>query len=238
MFKHLFKLIWNKKKQNFLLMSEMLISFLVIFAVFTLMVYYYQNYKKPMGFDYEDVWVANYSNSLKTNNSDSLTLFYETLRQTIKSMPQVKEISFSSDNVPLFQTTNQNAISYNGKQFFSVNFYQVEDSYKDVLNMKMLDGRWFSKQDAVAKNKPIVINNSLKEVLFGKEDPIGKYTGDAVINEKTVGLGGGDNQNKMKSNRCSRGCKSKGRLCTFRNCCLPKIGYRCVPLAWQNFDKS
>ena len=43
MFKHLFKLIWNKKKQNFLLMSEMFVSFLVIFAVFTLMIYYYQN---------------------------------------------------------------------------------------------------------------------------------------------------------------------------------------------------
>lgn len=104
MFKHLFILIWNKKKQNLLLMSEILISFLVIFAVFTLVVYYYQNYKNPMGFDYEDVWVANYSNALKTNNSDSLTQYYETLRQTVKSMPQVKEISFSSDNVPFFKT--------------------------------------------------------------------------------------------------------------------------------------
>jgi putative ABC transport system permease protein len=79
MFKHLFKLIWNKKKQNFLLMSEMLISFLVIFAVFTLLVYYYNNYKKPMGLDYEDVWLVNYSNSYKTSNTDSLNLFYETL---------------------------------------------------------------------------------------------------------------------------------------------------------------
>ncbi|WP_167516172.1 hypothetical protein [Mucilaginibacter metallidurans] len=47
MFKHLFKLIWNKKKQNFLLITEMLVSFLVLFAVFTLMMYYYNNYKKP-----------------------------------------------------------------------------------------------------------------------------------------------------------------------------------------------
>ena len=54
-----------------------------------------------MGFDYDDVWVVSYNNSLKTNNSDSLTLFYETLRQTLKSMPQVKEISFCSDNTLL-----------------------------------------------------------------------------------------------------------------------------------------
>src|SRR5471030_2199223 len=103
MFKHLFKLIWNKKKQNFLLMSEMLISFLVIFAVFTLMVYYYNNYKKPLGIEYKDVWLINYNNAFQTHNSDSLTTFYETLRQTIKSMPQVIEISFCSDNVPFSQ---------------------------------------------------------------------------------------------------------------------------------------
>ena len=63
MVKHLFTLIWNKKKQNFLLISEMLVSFLVMFAVFTLLVYYYQNYQRPMGIEYEDVWTVNYNNS-------------------------------------------------------------------------------------------------------------------------------------------------------------------------------
>ena len=72
MFKHLFKLIWNKKKQNFLLMSEMLFSFLVLFAVFTLLVYYYNNYKKPMGFEYQNVWMVSYNNAFKTTNTDSL----------------------------------------------------------------------------------------------------------------------------------------------------------------------
>ncbi|MEO6452672.1 MAG: FtsX-like permease family protein, partial [Ginsengibacter sp.] len=123
---------------------------------------------------------------------------YEMLRKTIKSMPQVKEISFSSDNVPFFQNTMQNAISYNGKQLFKVNSYLVENSYKDVLNLKILAGRWFNSEDVAAKTKPIVINNSLKEALFGQENPIGKFTGDAVINGMAVGLGGDNNQNKMK----------------------------------------
>ena len=98
MFKHLFKLIWNKKKQNFLLMSEMLVSFLVIFAVFTLLVFYYNNYKKPIGLDYKGVWIINYNNSYKTSNTDSLNLYYETLKKTIKSLPQVLEVSSTADN--------------------------------------------------------------------------------------------------------------------------------------------
>ncbi len=177
MFKHLFKLIWNKKKQNFLLMSEMLISFLVIFAVFTLVVYYYDNYKKPMGFDYENRWVINYNNSYKTTNTDSLDLFYETLRQTVIAMPQVKGLSFSSDNVPLSQNTNSGQTNYHHIRE-QTDMYTVDDHYKDVLNMQLTEGRWFNKADAAAKYKHVVINSTLKEAFFGNGAAVGKLIGD------------------------------------------------------------
>ena len=198
MFKHLFKLIWNKKKQNFLLISEMLVSFLVIFAVFTLLVYYYQNYKKPMGIDYENVWVVHYNNSYKTDNTDSLTLFYETLKQAIKSLPQIKGISFTGDNTPFTQNTNTGGITFNNKRVDDVNWYTVDDNYQDVLKMQLLEGRWFNKADAVAKDRYIVINSDLKEKLFGKDNAVGKMIGD------------GDNKNKMKVIGVVQAIKIKG----------------------------
>ncbi len=190
MFRHLFKMIWNKKKQNALLISEMLISFLVLFAVFSLLVYNYQNYKKPMGFDYENVWVINYNNTVKTDNTDSLNLFYETLRQTIKSMPQVKEISFVNDNVPFSTNTNQSGFTHNKKHVDHLNYHLVEDGYSTVLNVKMLEGRWFNKQDIASANESIVINNSLKELIFGKENAAGKLMGndDDKIKWRVVGV--------------------------------------------------
>jgi putative ABC transport system permease protein len=173
MFRHLFKLIWNKKKQNFLLISEMLVSFLVIFAVFTLLVYYYQNYRKPMGIEYENVWAVNYSNSYKTENTDSLALFYETLRQMVKSMAQVKEMSFTNDNIPFSQSTNGDGITY-GNSREQVDVFSVEDSYKNVLNVKLLEGRWFSKQDVAAKENPVIINETLAKKIFGNDEAVGK----------------------------------------------------------------
>lgn len=177
MFKHLFKLMWNKKKQNFLLMSEMLISFLVIFAVFTLVVYYYNNYKKPMGFDYDNRWAISYNNGNKSNNTDSLNLFYETLKQTINSMPQVKGVTFCSDNVPLFQNTNGGQTTFH-KIKEQTDMYTVDDNYKDVLNLQLVEGRWFDKQDAAAKYKPVIINNTLKEEFFGNGTAVGQLIGD------------------------------------------------------------
>jgi putative ABC transport system permease protein len=198
MIKHLFKMIWNKKKQNALLISEMLISFLVLFSVFTLLVYDFQNYKKPLGFDYENVWLVTYNNAVKTSNSDSLTLFYETLRQTVKSLPQVKEISFVSQNVPFSNNTNQNGFTFNKKHIDHLNWHMTEDGYKDVLNLTISEGRWFGKQDITLKNEPVIINQSLKEQLFGNEKAVGKL------------IGNDDDKNKMKIIGVIQDMKDKG----------------------------
>jgi putative ABC transport system permease protein len=202
MFKHLFKLIWNKKKQNFLLMSEMLFSFLVLFAVFTLLVYYYNNYKKPMGFEYKNVWVVSYNNAYKTTNTDSLTQFYETLRQNLKALPGVKEISFCSDNVPFSQNTWTGSVTYNKNPVGGVNQYTVEDSYKNTMTPELLEGRWFNKGDVAAKNRPIVISSDLKEKLFGNGRAVGKLVGD--------GDQPGHDKNSMRIIGVIQGIKAKG----------------------------
>lgn len=197
MFKHLFKLIWNKKKQNFLLMSEMFVSFLVIFAVFTLMVYYYNNYKKPIGLDYQNLWAVSYNNTYKTSSTDSLNLFYANLTQTIKSMPQVQGVSYCSDNVPFSQNNWSGDVKYKNANQNS-EFYIADDEYKKTVGLKVIAGRWFEKGDELAKNKPAIINAELKEKLFGTEDAVGKLIGD------------GDDKNKAKVIGVIQGIKAKG----------------------------
>jgi len=179
-------MIWNKKKQNFLLMSEMLISFLVIFAVFTMLVYFYRNYKNPMGMITEDVWVINYNNTLKTSNKDSIMLFYDAVKSNIQSLPQVKSASFSSANIPFTQNTMMNGTEYNGKQI-SPNFCNVDDDYIKTLQINLIAGRWFNKEDINALKRPVVINNTLKEEFFGAENPVGKYLG-AEQDRKIIGV--------------------------------------------------
>jgi len=171
-------MIWNKKKQNALLISEMLISFLVLFGVFTLLVFNYQSYRKPMGCSYENVWLVSYSNPVSTSNTDSLNLFYETLRQTLKALPMVKEISLTSSNTPFSNNNMQTGITFNKKPVSHINIYTTDDYYITSLGADLLEGRWFSKQDAAAKDKPVVINAGLKAVLFGKEPAVGKFFGD------------------------------------------------------------
>lgn len=182
-------MIWNKKKQNFLLIFEMVVSFLVLFAVFTLLVYNFRNYRKPLGIEYENVWAITYNNQFRTDNMDSLMDFYQNVRRSVKSMPQVREISFTSDNIPFSQNTSMTGISHNKKTITSVNWLMVEDGYAAVLNMQLLEGRWFGKQDDVYKYKPVVINRSLKEELFGTAKAAGKLIGDGKEEDKRMVIG-------------------------------------------------
>lgn len=184
MIRHLFKLIWNKKKQNFLLMMEMLVSFMVMFAVFTLVVYYYNNYKRPMGFVYENVWaISHYNNNLGTENKDTVDIFYETMKKTITALPEVRAVSFVSSNSPFGASTSNSNVTINNVQMMANN-YQADDDYARLMQVHMIAGRWFSKQDDVAKNKPIVINATMKEKAFGNKEAVGqrfKLNDDEVI---------------------------------------------------------
>lgn len=174
MLSHLFKLIWNKKKQNALLIIEMFISFIVMFAVFTLVVYCYNNYREPMGFDYKDVWVVNFTPPENIRSNDSAQMFQDALKKEILAMGPVKDLSYTSGNVPFSMNTNSTQVGYGNRLHEQSNVYQVQEAYKNVTNVQLRQGRWFNNADVASKLTPVVINQKLKERLFGNEDPIGK----------------------------------------------------------------
>jgi putative ABC transport system permease protein len=186
MFRHLFKLLWNKRKHNFLFLTEILISFLVTFAVFSYLTYYYQNYKRPIGLDYQRVWAIGYDNGTFTKDRDSLDMFYKNLTNSLKAMPQVEEVSLTSGNFPYSESFISTGLTHKGKSFNMVSNFAVGADYNKVWNIGLTEGRWFLPEDAVSKNKTILINETLKNQMFGKGTAAGKLIGDF------------DDANKMK----------------------------------------
>jgi putative ABC transport system permease protein len=187
MLSHLFKLIWNKKKQNFLLMVEMFVSFLVMFAVFTLLVYYYQNYKVPHGFEYENVWAVTYNDAIKPDRLDSVALYMQTVRQTLKAVDGVEDVTFTSPNIPFSFNQSNTDLAYNKRRTLS-NVYDTEDNYASLFNLKLKEGRWFNKTDIPGKVNSIVINERLKADLFGNENAIGKVIANGNDKVKVIGV--------------------------------------------------
>jgi putative ABC transport system permease protein len=185
---HLFKLIWNRKKQNALLIIEMFVSFLVMFGIFTLIVYSYRNYKKPMGFDYNNVWVINFAPPENLGGKDSMILFRNALKNSLHSMPEIQEVSFSGSNVPFSMNTANGSVNYKGHAGVMTNFYDAEPEFPKVLGIKMKEGRWYNKADAGSKIPAVVITAGLERELFEGQSAVGKEIGDENARMRVIGV--------------------------------------------------
>ncbi|QMU30042.1 ABC transporter permease [Adhaeribacter radiodurans] len=171
MIRHLFTLIWNRKKSNFLMITEIFFSFLVLFGVLSLAFYYLNNYNKPLGFQYDKVWVM----TLRWNQEKPLEIkeIQSRLKQQLKSNPEVEGVAFSSVNTPFTMQNMNGGFFYNNRSVLS-SFYQVDEDFAQVMQMRLTEGRWFNDQDQSSSYSNVVINEALRQALFKNEPVIGK----------------------------------------------------------------
>jgi putative ABC transport system permease protein len=194
MIKHLCKIVWNRKRSNFLISLEIFISFLVIFAVMVFAVYYADNYRRPLGFNYENVWSVSVDirgGAAPINISqetDTLRRLNAALREfpEVVSAASVWSAPYSSGNWTSGRTDKKRGINIE----YQIN--QVSDDLPAVLGISLVRGRWFGREDDGANYKPVVINRQLSRDLFGDDDPIGKDMSDPEekerVEQRVVGL--------------------------------------------------
>lgn len=191
MISNLFKLIWNRKRQNFLIMLELFVSFLIMFAAFTLIINYYQSYQRPAGFDYSNVWtinrVAGDNSAQQTLSRDSAVLRDQVIKQQVRHLRGVRQVSYTSNNTPYSGTRATVNLTYD-KATVVADHFIGEDSYADVLGMQMHSGRWFSKEDDAANYSPAIVNEHLEKALFGEENALNKLIKFNNKNYKIVGV--------------------------------------------------
>lgn len=153
------------------MMLEIFVSFLILFTVWTLSVFNYQNYIHPSGIESDQVWAVDIE--FNTGSDSIKKINRELIRQQLKTYPEVESFSFASANVPYSNNTSSTGLKLNDKEYQS-NVMNAEASYPTVLGLQLSEGRWFNEADLVAKNSPIIINKTLKEAIFGNENAAGK----------------------------------------------------------------
>ncbi len=172
MIRHLFKLIWNRKKSNFLLITEIFFCFLVLFGVLSFIVYNVRNYTKPLGFEHENVWLLTMRPG--TDSTAQNRQILEQVLQLVRTFPEVEQASLTSSNAPFSFSRMNNDFSYGNVKRIESDVYEVQDEYKDVMQLQLSQGRWFGARDNAYHHEPIVINKAFQQGLFGEEDAIGK----------------------------------------------------------------
>jgi putative ABC transport system permease protein len=176
MTRHLFRLIWNRKRQNFLLTAEIFFAFLTLFGVVLISVHYVNNSRLPLGYEIDRVWNLNVDR--KESDEDPAVKArhrqtYEQLLMALRDMPQVESVGAAFTGPYANSNWGSGAKLAGGRDIdFGVN--NVTDSYAELFKISIVTGRWFSREDDAATWTPVVINRRLAQDIFGDGSAVGQ----------------------------------------------------------------
>jgi putative ABC transport system permease protein len=175
MIRHVFKLVWNRKRATGLILVEILICFLVLCAVLSSSANLASRWFQPLGFDYHELWTVeaagmNWRAEGEEHRANLASMAH--LLQTIKSLPEVESAALTT-NLP-YSNSSWVHSSYIDGETVQVYWTLATPELMQVLGLELLDGRWIESTDTALGYQAVVITHNLARGLYGDESPVGK----------------------------------------------------------------
>lgn len=188
MMRHLLKLVWNRKGANALLIAEIFFSFLVIFAVVTMIATFVSSWRRPLGFDYQSVWDVEMDIEVAGDSSEDPKLRPVVARMLdeLRAMPEV--VAAAGSNTPPYAfSTRESTFEIDGRQPM-VTVDDVTDGFDKVMALQLVSGRFFDPTDDAAAWNPVVIDTNAARALFGESEALGRTIEQEERNLRVVGI--------------------------------------------------
>ncbi|OBP13867.1 hypothetical protein A5320_14400 [Rheinheimera sp. SA_1] len=191
MIHHIFKLVWQRKSRHLLLSLEILLAFLVVFALCAAAGRYYQLFQLPTGLSHQARWLV----SIEGQDHDELTQTATTASNTeplmaqyqraLKQIPAMQQVSFT--DLPLYDLSRQTTLLQRADtgQSLGVDQISVSDDFFAAAELPLIAGRSFNQTDNGAAHQPVVIDQRLADTLFPGIDPIGQLLRDDATSSST-----------------------------------------------------
>jgi putative ABC transport system permease protein len=173
--RHLLKLVWKRKRSNALLTLEIFFSFLVVFVVATMVAAMVARWRKPLGFDYSNVWVARIAFPPMAQIDDSDPALHHALSALVREARSLPEVEWAAagSTPPYGNATWTSQLTVDNRHI-DVTRDTVSDDYLKVMRLPLLRGRWFGPEDEAANTPPLVLDADAARALFGTIEVVGK----------------------------------------------------------------
>jgi len=169
---HLIKLIWNRRKRNFVTSLGIFISFLVLFLVMVLIVKTMGNYVKPIGYETDNVWFITFDWIDHTEEEIKETLLL--VNQALDVEPEIEEYAYSRAYIysPLVMSASN--FSYEDVAL-NCHIAWGDADLADVLSMPLDQSEWFDEQtNPDLLEESIVVTQMLVDDFFSDGVGVGK----------------------------------------------------------------
>lgn len=173
MIRHLFKLVWNRKRSTALLIAEITLAFLVLFGVATGAADFVSNYSHPLGYKYENVW--NIAIDTKSTDEKSSAAEFARMERLIREARSIDGVEAAAVSFipPMTQGAATGEWRVNGRDV-TLYFDEVTDGFADVMQLNVQRGRWFAPADDALAYAPVVIDGDTAKAVYGDADPVGQ----------------------------------------------------------------
>ncbi len=185
MIKHIFTLIWNKKGVNALILTEILLAFIVLFAVLSFVFYNTDRLEDPLGFETKNRKYVHFGN-LEGMSDSTRALAIEELKRSLQDLELVEEVAFGSEVGP-FSGSNwcsgNDDLGYNISECYSI----VDYAYVTANGMNIVEGRDFTEEDLNSTYQLLIDNKTFMEESFGDKSMIDSIIPFDGVETKIVG---------------------------------------------------
>lgn len=167
---HCTRLMWNRKSSLLFIMLGIFLTFLVLIFSLSFFLYCYDNYRKPLGFDYNSVWALTIDPKNAPLEEIKQTMLQ--IEQVLTSFEGIRSFTYSGSlllDAGMMVSTTVESLGNS----FSTRLYIAGDNYPAVLKLALQSGRWFSAEDNGAQPEPVIINKKMAGLLGAGNDAIG-----------------------------------------------------------------
>ena len=171
MFRHALKLIWNRRRASRLVVIEIAAAFVITFFLTAIAIDLVSNYRRPLGFDYEDVLSVTVQNQELAGNPfdvvaslsrESYSGTLEDVLAALRALPRTETVapilgapyggSRTSLNLLLRPTLNRTTAEA-----------------LPAIGVDLVAGRWFGPEDEGQAYRAVLVNRAYAEQAFGSD---------------------------------------------------------------------
>lgn len=186
MLRHLLKLIWKRKARNLMLTLEIMLAFVLVFAIAAFALRNWQLYQLPLGYQYANVWSLTIQAGEDAPMKNDAQL-RDRFARTLAALPQVQDVSFSNFS-PFRQSSMRSTFRLQpDAPMIQVGMMETSDSFFSVLGMAPLAGQWYSQADDGLADTPVVVSRSFAEALVGGPDAVRGAVGKVYLSTEYRG---------------------------------------------------
>lgn len=171
MIKHIFKIIWNERRTNLLIVVQYLVVFVVLWFCFDYMYYMGRMITEPHGYDIDHVYLIQMKQKQpSTVTAEEKYQLARTFEDRVLKYPGVESMSFSISSVPYGMGNRKSQFYINGDTtlMHMTDIRMVSPGFFDVFNIKVEQGRIFNPDDNDAQYQVMISPD--KKYRFGNKD--------------------------------------------------------------------